>query len=129
MIVPALKDRLFPYMGGIARENGIKALAIGGTEDHVHVLISLPSTMAIAKAVQLVKAGSAKWVHEEFREHTGFAWQEGYAAFSVSVSHVEPLKKYIAEQVEHHKKRTFAEEFLALLEKHGIEYDQRYVWG
>lgn len=129
MIAPVLKDRLFPYMGGIARENGTKALAIGGTEDHVHMLISLPSTMAIAKAVQLIKAGSAKWVHDEFHGYSGFAWQEGYAAFSVSVSHVEPLKKYIADQVEHHRKRTFAEEFLALLERHGIKFDQRYVWG
>ena len=76
-IFPNLQARLWPYMGGIARENGVKALAVGGTIDHVHMLISLPSTISIAKAIQLIKGGSSKWIHDTFPGEKGFAWQEG----------------------------------------------------
>ena len=107
----------------------MKTLAIGGVEDHVHVLLSLPSTMAIAKAMQLLKGGSSLWVHETFPSHRGFAWQEGYGAFSLGVSQVERTKGYIAHQAEHHRKTTFKEEFLAFFKKHGMEWDERYVWG
>ena len=115
-------------MGGIARANKMKALAIGGVADHVHLLLSLPATMNIAKAIQLIKAGSSKWVHESFRKQQKFAWQDGYAAFSVSASQVAKTIRYIANQKEHHRKRSFEEEFIALLDKHGIEYDRRYVF-
>ena len=84
LITPELEPRLWPYLGGIARENKMKAIAIGGTTDHVHGLLSLPATMSFAKAVQLIKGGSSKWVHDSFRDHRRFAWQEGYGAFSVS---------------------------------------------
>ncbi len=124
-----LQARLWPYMGGIARENGMKALAVGGVEDHVHLLLSLPSTMAVAKAMQLIKGGSSKWVHDEFPERRDFAWQEGYGAFSVGVSQVDDTTRYIANQAEHHRAKSFQEEFLAFLARHGIEYDPRYVWG
>jgi putative transposase len=83
-----LESRLRAYMGGIARENRMKALAIGGTTDHVHALLSLPGMMSFAKAVQLIKGGSSKWVHEAFPKHRKFQWQEGYGAFSVSASQV-----------------------------------------
>ena len=82
-----LQERLWPYMGGIARENNMKALAIGGIEDHIHLLISLPATLSIAKAIQLLKGGSSKWVHDRFPDHNNFKWQEGYGAFSVNISH------------------------------------------
>ena len=124
-----LQSRLWPYMGGIARENDMKALAIGGVEDHVHLLLSLPSTMAIAKAMQLVKGGSSKWVHDEFPARGDFAWQEGYGAFSIGVSQIDDTIRYIANQAEHHRTKTYQEEFIAFLERHGIEYDPRYVWG
>jgi REP element-mobilizing transposase RayT len=116
-------------MGGIARENKMRALAIGGVEDHVHILLSIPSTLSVAKALQLIKGGSSKWVHETFPEHRDFEWQEGYGAFSIGVSQVDDTKKYIANQREHHRTRSFQEEFIAFLERHGIEYDPRYVWG
>ena len=87
-ITPDLQERLWPYFGGIARENKMRALSVGGIEDHVHVLLSLPSTMPISKAMQLIKGGSSKWVHDTFPEHHAFAWQEGYGAFSIGVSHV-----------------------------------------
>ena len=128
-IVPELQARLWPYMGGIAKTNNMKALAIGGTENHVHLLVSLPSSLSIAKAIQLIKGGSSKWVHDTFPEHRRFAWQEGYGAFSVSVSHLQTTVSYIHNQQEHHRKISFEEEFLAFLKKHGLEYDERYIWG
>jgi REP element-mobilizing transposase RayT len=128
LIVPDLQERLHPFMGGIARQNNMKALAIGGVEDHVHLLLSLPATMPVAKAIQLIKGGSSKWVHEEFPQHRDFAWQEGYGAFSISVSHVKDTIAYIERQAEHHRRKSFQEEFLAFLKKHGIEYDERYIW-
>ena len=124
-----MQDRLRPYMGGIARENGMKALAVGGVEDHVHLLLSMRSTMPISKALQLIKGGSSKWIHDTFPQHQYFAWQEGYEAFSIGVSQVEETKRYIANQYEHHREKTFQEEFIAFLERHEIDYDPRYVWG
>ena len=128
LITPELRERLWPFLGGIARQNKMKAIEIGGVEDHVHFLLSLPSTMAISKALQLIKGGSSKWVHETFPEHRLFAWQEEYGAFSVSVSQLDKTIEYIKGQEEHHRKMTFQEEFLALLKKHRIEYDERYLW-
>ena len=128
LITPELRDRLWPFLGGIARQNKMKAIEVGGIEDHVHILLSLPSTMAVAKAMQLIKGGSSKWIHETFPEHRLFAWQEEYGAFSVSVSQLDKTVEYIKGQAEHHRKMTFQEEFLALLKKHRIEYDERYLW-
>jgi putative transposase len=128
-IVGGLEERLWKYMGGIARENRMKALQIGGVEDHVHLLLSLPSTLSVSKAMQLIKGGSSKWVHDTFAEHPDFEWQAGYGAFSVGTSQIDRTRHYIANQREHHRAKSFQEEFLAFLEKHGIEYDPRYVWG
>ena len=122
-------NRLGLYISGIARKNDMKALASGGTENHLHVLLSLPSTMPVAKALQLVKGGSSKWIHETFPTHADFAWQEGYGAFSVSVSGVDETIAYINGQEEHHRTRSFEEEYVEFLRRHGMEYDERYVWG
>lgn len=107
----------------------MKALAVGGIEDHAHLLLSLPTTISIAQAIQQIKGGSSKWIHETFPERRDFAWQEGYSAFSIGVSQVEDTVSYIRSQAEHHRRKTFQEEFLAFLKRHGIEYDERYVWG
>ena len=128
LITPELRNRLRPFLGGIARQNKMKAIEIGGVEDHVRILLSLPSAMAISKALQLIKGGSSKWIHETFPEHRLFAWQEEYGAFSVSVSQLDKTMEYIQGQEAHHRKMTFQEEFLALLKKHRIEYDERYLW-
>ena len=128
LITPPLRERLWPFLGGIARQNKIKALEIGGVDDHVHLLLSLPAPLPISKAMQLIKGGSSKWEHETFPEHRLFAWQEKYGAFSVSVSQLDHIVQYIKGQEEHHRKMTFREEFLALLNKHRIEYDERYLW-
>jgi putative transposase len=129
LIVPELQDRLWPYIGGIARDCRMRALSVGGVEDHVLLLLSLPSTLAIAKAVQLVKANSSKWIHDEFPAQRDFAWQEGYGAFSIGKSQAPMTIGYIQGQKEHHRKITFQEEFLAFLMKHQIEYDPRFIWG
>ena len=105
----------------------MKALAIGGTADHIHALLSLPSMMSFAKAVQLIKGGSSKWVHETFPKYKKFEWQEGSGAFSVSASQAQKTIAYIKGQKEHHRKKTFQEEFRTLLDKHGIAYDARYL--
>jgi REP element-mobilizing transposase RayT len=127
-ITPELRERLWPFLGGIARQNKMKAVEVGGVEDHVHILLSLPSTMAVSRAVQLIKGGSSKWVHETFPKHRLFKWQEEYGAFSVSVSQLDKTIEYIKGQEAHHRVMTFQEEFLVLLKKHRIEYDERYLW-
>ncbi len=128
LITPSLRQRLWPFLGGIARKNKFKAIEIGGVADHVHLLLSLPATLSIAKALQLIKGGSSKWIHETFPEHRCFAWQSEYSAFSVSVSQMDKIIRYIKDQEEHHRKMTFQEEFVALLKKHRLQYDERYLW-
>ena len=128
LIIPELRDRLWPFLGGIARQNKMKAIEIGGVEDHIHILLSLPSTIAIAKAMQLIKGGSSKWVHETFPHLAAFAWQEGYSVFTVSKSQEAAVKKYIAGQAEHHKQEQFNSELLRFLRAHGVELDEKYVF-
>lgn len=128
LMTAELRDRLWPFLGGIARQNKMKALEVGGVEDHVHILLSLPPTLAIAKAMQLIKGGSSKWIHDTFTEHRAFAWQEKYGAFSVSVSQLDKTITYIRNQEEHHRRLSFQEEFVALLKKHRIECDEKYLW-
>src|ERR1700757_2465006 len=101
----------------------MKAVEIGGMPDHVHILLSMPSTQSIAKALQLIKGGSSKWVHDTFPEHRLFRWQVKYGSFSVSVSQLDKIIEYIKEQPIHHRKMTFQEESIALLKKHRIHYD------
>ena len=101
---------------------------VGGVTDHVHLLVGLNKELAIAETLRTVKAGSSRWVHDTFAEQRSFAWQAGYGAFSVSYSHLGRVKAYIAGQAEHHRKRTFQEEFVLFLRRHGVEYDERYLW-
>ena len=95
IITSELASRLWPYLGGIARENNMKALSVGGTKDHVHLLLSLPAMLSVAKAMQLIKGGSSKWVHDSFPQHRAFAWQEGYGAFSIGISDVQRTIAYM----------------------------------
>lgn len=124
LLTPAIRDRLWPYLGGIARENGIKPLAIGGMADHVHVLIGLPATISLAKAMQLLKGNSSKWIHETFPALRSFAWQEGYGAFSIGISGIEETRAYIDDQEEHHRTKTFRDEITVFLQRHGLPFDQ-----
>jgi putative transposase len=104
---PEIRERLSPYLGGIAPDNGMKALAISGVSDHVHALVSLPATLSISKAVQLLKGNSSKWMHETFPKLPNVSWQEGYGAFSIGISSIEETVDYIRGQEEHHRTRTF----------------------
>jgi putative transposase len=107
--------------------NKMKALAIGGAADHVHMLISLPATLSLSKALQLLKGNSSKWIHETFPKLHPFEWQEGYGAFSIGVSGVDATAAYIRNQTEHHRTRSFREEFRAMLRRHGFHYDERML--
>ncbi len=122
-----IQPRLWAYMGGVARRHEMKALAVGGTEDHIHLLLSLPSSLSIAKAMRELKSASSRWMHES--GVNDFEWQEGYGAFSIGHAQLEATLAYIARQEEHHRKRDYQQEFIAFLKKHHVEYDPRYVWG
>jgi len=122
-LTPDIRERLWPYLGGIARENDMKTLAIGGVADHVHLLISLSATMSVSKAMQLLKGNSSKWIHEMFPRLRSFAWQEGYGAFSIGVSGIEETRMYISNQEEHHRTRTYREEVITFLERHRLPFD------
>ena len=123
LIAADRKADLYAYIGGIARSEGFSLVAAGGTADHVHLLFILPATQSLAATVQKLKGSSSHWMGK------GFSWQEGYGAFSVSPSQVSVVKTYIQGQEQHHRKRSFEEEFAALLRNCGIEYDSRYVFG
>jgi len=122
-----IRKKLYPYMGGICRENNFKLIKAGGVDDHLHLLVSLPSTITIAKAIQYLKGGSSRWIHETFGNMKDFAWQEGYGAFTIGVSQIDQTKIYITNQEDHHRKKTFREEFIDLLNYHGIEFEEKYL--
>ena len=128
LITTALQARLWPFLGGIARQNGMKALEIGGRPEPVHILLSLPPTLAISQALQRLKGGSCKWVHDTFPEHRRFAWPIKYGAFGTRVSLLDRVIEYLRRQAQHPRKMTFQEEFIAWLKKHRLAYDERYWW-
>ncbi|MBS1786642.1 MAG: IS200/IS605 family transposase [Acidobacteria bacterium] len=126
---PEIEQRVWAYIGGVARLHKMTALQIGGFDDHIHVLVMAPPTIAPSQIAQWLKGDSSKWIHETFPELRDFAWQEGYGVSTVSRSNTEAVVAYIQKQREHHQKQTFQEEYLEFLQRHGVEYDERYVWG
>ena len=129
MIQGDFQRRLHEYLGGVIRRIDGKALSVGGTADHVHLLIMLKADMPLSKAVNALKANSSKWVNRTFPNRRHFVWQRGYGAYSVSFSNKDAVARYIERQAEHHRKRSFQEECRMFLEKHAIAYDERYLWG
>jgi REP element-mobilizing transposase RayT len=127
LIKPEIQPDLWSFIGGIARKSGFKTLMVGGTENHVHILLSLTATIPLAKAMQLIKGASSHWMNETHAKD--FAWQEGYGAFTVGISQKADTISYIQSQPEHHRNRSFEEEFVAFLKKHEVVYDPQYVWG
>ena len=128
-IDPEWMSRLWEYMGGIAREDRMKALCTGGTENHCHTLLMIPAAMAPAKGIQLIKGGSSKWINDQFKTRGEFGWQEGYGVFTIGFSQIEATQRYIRNQAEHHRQRTFEEEYRAFLRKHIIEVQEDYIFG
>jgi putative transposase len=117
---------LWAYMAGICKNNQIFVHAVGGMDDHIHSLIQVPPTMTVAKAVLTLKSNSSRWANEQ-REN--LEWQQGYGAFSVSASNIQTVEHYIRNQATHHRRMNFEEEFTALLNKHSLKFDAKYVFG
>ena len=128
LIDPQWADRLYAFMGSIARAKNAKLIEVNSEPDHVHLYVSMPSTIKIADMINAFKANSTRWVHQNFSERRLFSWQEGYAAFSVGHSEERAVMEYIRNEQEHHRKQDFQQEFLDLLRRHGIDYDIRYVF-
>jgi REP element-mobilizing transposase RayT len=128
MILPEVMQELYSYITGIARTHGSHVHEIGGIEDHIHLLISLPRTLPLSKLIEDIKKGSSKWIKTKGKLYTDFAWQNGYGAFSIGQSAYEDLRKYIQTQKEHHKSISFQGEYRIFLKKYCISYDEKYVW-
>jgi REP element-mobilizing transposase RayT len=122
-IPEARQSRLWAYVAGICQHEGMFVHEIGGMEDHIHLLLQIPPTTALSKAISIIKANSSRWMGDKF------SWQQGYAAFSVSASNIPAVARYIKNQKTHHRKMGFDDEFLALLKKHGVQFDAKYVFG
>jgi putative transposase len=128
LILPEIINDLHHYLVGIAQEYETPIHEIGGVEDHVHLLATLPRTQTLSKLVEEIKKGSSKWMKTKGSLYTDFSWQNGYGAFSIGQSNVEALSQYIRNQKEHHKKISFQDEFRAFLKKYNLEFDEKYVW-
>ncbi len=127
-LTPEIEPELHPYMATIFRECKSPSLLVGGAQDHIHALFVLSRTCRLADIVEEVKTSSSKWMKTKGHEFRDFHWQSGYGAFSIGQSQAQQVKNYIAHQREHHRRRTFQDEFRALLRKYEIAYDERYVW-
>ena len=125
---PEWRPRLYACASAVISRRSGELLCAGGMRDHIHLYLEPPSTLSLAELVTSIKTTTSKWIHDTFPEQAHFAWQEKYGAFSVSVSQIEAVTKYIHKQPEHHRTTTFADEFLALLKKHQIVYDEKYLW-
>jgi REP element-mobilizing transposase RayT len=123
-----IRPHLHAYMAKVLQNLGATPVLINSVEDHVHLLFDLGRTTSVSKAVEDVKKSSSKWIKTQGAEFASFAWQGGYGAFAVSESNVEAVRQYIANQREHHRKKTFQEEFRQFLERHRIPFDEKYVW-
>ncbi len=122
-----IEQRVSSFLGGIADRYGMTPLRIGGLEDHLHVVVAIPPTLTVSKAVQMLKGGSSRWVRTTFPDLDAFGWQDGYGAFTVSKSQLPATITYVEQQRERHETWSFQEEYRTLLERHGIQYDERYV--
>lgn len=128
VLAPAWRERLYSFFGSIADSRGASLIAAGGTPDHIHLLVAMPPTLAIADFVGNVKTESATWVKSAYLPRTNFSWQEGYGAFGVSKSLEAQVIRYIGNQEKHHRTVGFQAEFRSLLDKHGIEYEEEGLW-
>jgi len=129
LIAPTWRPRLHGFLSSVAADRKFPAVIVGGVEDHVHLLMSLPADRAICDCARLLKGTSSKWANDQFFPDRGFAWQEGYGAFAISPSLLDATVAYIENQEEHHRTRTFQEEYREFMKRQGITGDERYMWG
>jgi REP element-mobilizing transposase RayT len=128
LISPDIQPRLYEYIGGILSHRKCALRAAGGIADHIHLLVSLNRDNCISDTLRDIKSLSSAWIHDTFPRSHDFAWQAGYAAFTVSYSNLDSVRAYLAGQAEHHRIKTFQEEYIEFLQRHDIEYDERYIW-
>jgi putative transposase len=129
LIKPEIEERVWAYIGGIARKHKMTALQVGGIDNHVHALINSPPSVSPSQIAQWIKGGSSYWIKDEFQAMNKFAWQDGFGVFAVCKSHAHKVAQYIQNQREHHEKQTFEEEYIDLLRLHEIEFDEKYLFG
>jgi REP element-mobilizing transposase RayT len=127
-ILPEIENDLFGYIHGIVENNGAKLIIANGTENHVHLLVSLPKKIDIPELIGDIKRDSSSWIKKQRNQYNDFYWQKGYGAFSIGQSQIETVTNYIKRQKEHHAKQNFQDEFRVMLEKYEIDFDERYVW-
>ena len=123
-----VRPRMHAYLATICRDLGVELVRVGGVADHVHIVTTLPRTLSQAQLIEQIKKTSSKWIKAVDPRYRGFSWQRGYGAFSVSPSQLDAVLRYIKEQPEHHRNRTFQEAYRDLLRNHGVDFDERYVW-
>lgn len=128
LITDAIRESLHSYMATVLANLGCPAVLINSVADHIHILFELSRTVALSQVVEEVKKVSSKWIKTQGPQFKAFAWQAGYGAFAVSQSNVLAVRDYIARQKEHHRKKSFQEEYLAFLDKHRVAFDDRYLW-
>ncbi len=129
IILNDFKEELYAYVGGIARGEGTQLICIGGMPDHIHMMIKIKPIHSLSDLMQRIKGKSSKWINQKRFTKSKFFWQPGYGGFSVSESQIDKVKTYIRNQGEHHKRKTFQEKFVEMLEKHKIDYDSEYIWN
>jgi putative transposase len=127
-LTPEIREELYPYLAVVLRDNDCPSLRVGGVEDHVHMLFGLSRRLAVADVVELVKTSSSKWLKTKWSHLAKFHWQAGYGAFSVSQSKADSVVRYIRGREAHHRRISFQDEFRTTLDRHGVVYDERYVW-
>ncbi len=127
-IIPEIRDELHRYLGGIVKGEGGVLLQIGGMPDQIHMVIKLKPVYTLSEIMQKVKGSSSKWINEQNQLTDRFSWQEGYGAFTVSESQIPAVIQYVREQENHHRTLSFKDEFVLILKRHGVKYDERYLW-
>jgi REP element-mobilizing transposase RayT len=129
LITPEIEPELYAYLGGVMRKLDSRCLAAGGTNNHVHLLVSQSKNIALSHLMEEIKKSSSKWIKTKEPGLRTFSWQDGYGAFTIGQSQVEALQQYIARQKDRHKKQTFEEELVTLLKRYHVPYDERYIWS
>ena len=127
-IPPEIEERVWSYIAGVAKHHGMTPVQIGGIETHVHALVGMPTTLSASQGAKTLKGDSSYGIRREFPGMSNFGWQDGYGVFSVSKSAIPSVINYIKNQPEHHSNQSFEEEYVALLKKHGVDYDERYLF-